>query len=79
MLLFPPFHIVIKGTERGKGYSFFTDPPHSVAKIDTVTLLVQCLIVAVIGMICWLAFRKDDTSESFKEKFVEQKKGPNET
>ena len=77
MLLFPPFHIVVRGTDRRVGYAFFYTPPpqYNIAKIDAVMLLVQCLIVAVIGMICWLAFRKDEASESFKEQFVEQEKG----
>lgn len=75
MLLFPPFHFVYNGIDRREGYAFFYAPNPSYAKIDAVILLVQCLIVAVIGMICWIAFRKDETSESFKEKSIVQKKG----
>lgn len=58
MILFPPFHVVFKGNDIGLGYHFFVDPPerYRFAKIDAVMLLVQCVAVAVIGLICWLAF-----------------------
>ena len=60
MLLFPPFHVVLKGTEARLGYKFIFSPPaqHQYEKVDAVMLLVQCLVVVVIGMICWLALGK---------------------
>lgn len=32
-------------------------PPKDPATVDTGTLLVQCLIVVVVGAVCWFAFR----------------------
>jgi len=71
MVLFPPFHLVTRGTDLRMGYSFLTHPPHRYAKIDANMLVVQCLVVAVIGMICWLAFRRDGNSQTHEKASLE--------
>jgi len=76
MLLFPPFHFVIKGkTTKRLGYSFIATPPQNpYTRVDVGLLLTQCLIVAGIGVICWVAFRKDETSEPLEDKPFVQKR-----
>jgi hypothetical protein len=59
MLLFPPFHVSTSRKEYNWGYNFILNPPREgKATINSETLIVQCLIVIVIGIICWFAFKE---------------------
>lgn len=68
MLLFPPYHIVIKhaGTERiiNEGYGFIIIPPfdnewEGFTPTVNITLLgLQCVIVSVIGGLLHVVFKE---------------------
>jgi hypothetical protein len=52
MLVFPPFVIHAGGGKIGNaGYHFIIDPSVGYAVIDSQALIVQCLIVALVGVL----------------------------
>lgn len=56
MMLYPPFHIVIKGTEINMGYGFLFDPPKSgylSASVNVSVLMAQWVVVILVVGVGW--------------------------
>lgn len=59
MLAFPPFVIQGgNGMEVNAGYHFIIAPSVGYAVIDSQTLIVQCLIVALVGVLAHFGIKK---------------------
>ena len=59
MLAFPPFVFHAGGGKKGNaGYHFITDPLVGFAVIDGQTLIVQCIVVALIGVLVHFGLKK---------------------
>ena len=78
MMLYPPFHIVIKGTERNMGYGFLFDPPkrsYLAASVNVPVLLAQWVVSILVGAAGWF-LAKNDANPTFiepKERNLENK------
>lgn len=58
MLLFPPFHLVVREGTFNVGFSFIFNPPQKgTAIINTSQWLIQILVVGIIGGITWFLFK----------------------
>lgn len=64
MLLFPPFHEVRSTGTFNWGYHFILSS--SSGTVNVGTLAIQCLIVVLVGAICWFALR-DRTANQIVE------------
>jgi hypothetical protein len=56
MMLYPPFHITIKGTEINMGYGFLFDPPkrgYLDASVNVPVLLAQWIAAILVGSVGW--------------------------
>ncbi len=66
MMLYPPFHIVIKGTERNMGYGFLFDPPKKshflVASVNVPVLIAQWIVSILVGTAGWFLAKNDANS-----------------
>ena len=63
MILFPPFHVNVKGVTENLGYRFILTPPRGEiyaglhGSIDVLTLLIQILGVTIAGSLLSFAFK----------------------
>jgi hypothetical protein len=60
MMLFPPFQIVLRGTEINMGYGFLFDPPkrgYVIASVNVSVLLMQWLCTGLVAAAAWLLVR----------------------
>lgn len=78
MMLYPPFHIVFKGTERNMGYGFLFDPPKKsflTASVNVPVLLVQWFASILVGAAGWFLTKNDEnpTLTEPKERNFENK------
>ena len=74
MLLFPPFHVVIRGTEINLGYAWLLHPPKNnpPASINAILLLAQWLGVVAIGGLL-VSITKTSPVEHSAEHFQESR------
>lgn len=66
MMLFPPFHILLRDVEMNMGYGFLFSPPtkrNIVASVDVQVLLVQWVLVGLVGFGVWLLTKNIETSD----------------
>ncbi|MBU4288784.1 MAG: hypothetical protein KKI12_11525 [Proteobacteria bacterium] len=69
MMLYPPFHIVIKGTEMNMGYGFLFDPPqrgYLGASVNVAVLLAQWVVAILVGAAGWFLTKSDENSVSIE-------------
>ena len=69
MMLYPPFHIVIKGTEMNMGYGFLLDPPkrgYLGASVNVPVLLAQWVVAILVGATGWFLTKSDDNPVSIE-------------
>lgn len=65
MMLYPPFHIVIKGTEMNMGYGFLFEPPkrgYLGATVNVPVLLAQWVVAILVGVAGWFITKNDENS-----------------
>ncbi|NLD38801.1 MAG: RDD family protein [Desulfatiglans sp.] len=75
MLLFPPFHVIIKGTTLNKGYGLLFSPPKHAdnlyASVNIGMLIVQWLAVLILGGLSLFIFDRDKIPSPKKDKKAE--------
>ena len=62
-LLFPPFHVVSKGTTINMGYGFILDPPkrgYINASVNSIMLLVQWVGILALGSLSFFLLKGND-------------------
>ena len=62
MMLYPPFHITIRGTEINMGYGFLFDPPkrgYLDASVNVPVLLAQWVAAILVGAVGWFLSEGD--------------------
>ena len=67
MMLYPPFHITIKGTEINMGYGFLFDPPkrgYLDASVNVPVLLAQWIAAILVGSVGWFLSKVDENTQT---------------
>jgi TPR repeat protein len=58
MVAFPPFHIVVRGSQFSQGFGFILSPPSSSASVDTSLLLLEIIVATIVCTIVLVISRR---------------------
>jgi len=48
LITFPPFHLVVRGSQFGQGFGFILSPPSGSASVDTSLLLLEIVVTTIV-------------------------------
>jgi len=77
MMLFPPFQIMIRGTEMNMGYGFLFDPPKRGtlnASVNVPVLIAQWVAAILVGVVSWFLVKGGINDQKIEQRIKDPEK-----